>query len=251
MANNFVQPGDNLTLAIAAVASGDPVSVGEIHGVALTATDADGDVTVATRGVYSLSVKGIGDLGNVAVAMGNAIYFTAADVPKLSKKATGKLFGIALGAVVAGATTAIPVLIIHATPGAGDMPQGLGVRRVVKALYDFATLGGAIGAIGLGVSLPDNAIITRTWVEVLTTLTSATDAATVALKAEAADDIVAAIAISNVANPWDAGLHEGVSTGTAATMKKTTAVRELTATVAVEALTAGKFYLVVEYVVTE
>jgi len=128
--------------------------------------------------------------------------------------------------------------------------DGLGIKKMAKATYDFAVNGGAISAISLGVTLPDNAVITRCWVDVITTLTSATDAATIALHAEAANDLVSALAISNGGNIWDAGLHEGIPVDTAATNKKLTAARALTATIAVEAVTAGKFIVVVEYVVT-
>ncbi|HEY3314476.1 MAG TPA: DUF2190 family protein [Bacillota bacterium] len=252
MANNWVQRGKHLLLTLAAIVSGHPVALGGIHGVALGATDADGQVMVDTEDVYSLSVKGVDDLGNKAVAIGDPVYFVTADDPHLSKKQSGAYFGTALGAVVAGATTAIPVKLAHGSPGIADLPADVGVKRTVKALYDFAVHGGAIGAIGLGVYIPIKAVITRTYVEVLTTLTTAgADAGTIALHAEAADDIVAAIAVSNAANPWDAGMHEGVSTGTAATFKKTTAARQITATIAGQAVTAGKFYVVAEYVVTE
>jgi len=121
----------------------------------------------------------------------------------------------------------------------------------VKAQYDFAELGGTIGAIGLGVTIPDNAIIMRAYVDVLTTCESAADTATIALHAEGADDIVAAIAINDGTNPWDAGLHEGIEDGTVANAVKTTAARELTATIAVQDLTAGKFNLFVEYVLSD
>ncbi len=106
---------------------------------------------------------------------------------------------------------------------------------------------------GLGVYLPDNAIITRTWYENLTTFTSATDAATIALGADtdAEAGIKAAVAISNGANAWDAGIVEGIQTGVASNfMTKLTAQRELCATVAVEALTAGKLRMYCEYVVS-
>lgn len=129
--------------------------------------------------------------------------------------------------------------------------DGNSLKKMAKATYDFEVDGGAIGAIGLGVTIPDNAVITRAWVDVITTLTSATDAATIALHANAANDLVSAIAISDVSNPWDAGLQEGIPVDSAATAIKLTAARELTATVAVEALTAGKFVLMVEYMITE
>lgn len=119
------------------------------------------------------------------------------------------------------------------------------------AYYDFATDGGAIGTITLrGTKLPKGARITRAWYEVQTTFTSATDAATIAIgiPTDDATGIVGATAISAGGNVWDAGLHEAIQTGTAATMsEKTTAERALTATIAVEVLTAGKFVLVYEY----
>jgi hypothetical protein len=132
--------------------------------------------------------------------------------------------------------------------------DGLHAHRVARATYDFAVDGGAIGTIGLGVTLPDNAIITRAWYEVITTLTSSTDAATVAIGLPVDDvgGIVAAIAISDVSNPWDAGLHEAIQDGTVANFStKTTAAREISIDIAVEALTAGKFIVFCEYVVSD
>lgn len=153
---------------------------------------------------------------------------------------------------------------VGAKVGLGDVIEGIGqdiaalqtddsgeIKKTAKGQYDFGASGGAQGTFALGVNIPDNAIITRAWVEVLTTLTSGTDAATVALHAEGADDIVAAIAISNGGNPWDAGFHEGIQDGAAANMIKMSALRALTATVAVEDLTAGKFNVFVEYYISE
>jgi len=132
--------------------------------------------------------------------------------------------------------------------------DGLLPRRIARATYDFAEHGGAISTIGLGVTLPDNAIVIRSWYEVITTLTSATDAATVSIDIPVDDvaGILAAIAIDDVANPWDAGLKEAIQDGTAANFStKTTAARELSITIAVEAVTAGKFIVFYEYVVSD
>lgn len=126
---------------------------------------------------------------------------------------------------------------------------GLTVQGVAVATLD-ATAGVAIGAHGLGVTLPDNAIIRDSLVDVVTTFTSATDAATIALHTQTAGDIVAAVAISAGSNPWDAGLHAGVPVGTAATSIKLTAAREITATVAVEDLTAGVLVVFIDYVLS-
>ena len=132
--------------------------------------------------------------------------------------------------------------------------DGLHARRIARATYDFAVDGGAISTIGLGVTIPDNAIVVRAWYEVLTTLTSATDAATVALTIPTDDvgGIVAAIAISDASNPWDAGNHEAIQTGTVANFaNKCTAARGLSMTIATEALTAGKFILYAEYIASD
>jgi predicted RecA/RadA family phage recombinase len=117
MAKNQVYPyTEHLAISEAATdpatpASGDPVLVGQIPGVALTAERADGTVTIATDGVWSLSVKGIDGGGNSAVAVGDIIYYVTGDTPKLSKKATGVRFGYARGTVGTGATATIPVQV--------------------------------------------------------------------------------------------------------------------------------------------
>lgn len=64
MAKNFVQVGENLTLPVCKnVKSGELVQVGKIIGIALTdAKTDDGDhyyVTIATKGVWNLTLKGV------------------------------------------------------------------------------------------------------------------------------------------------------------------------------------------------
>jgi hypothetical protein len=147
---------------------------------------------------------------------------------------------------------------------------GTVVRELAVATFDPSATSGerTIAAHGLGVYIPTKAIITRVWVDVVTTFTSATDAGTIALHLQAANDVVSAIAISDASNVWDAGIRGSkigvpalADTATetalvvnalfAASMLKLTAVRELTATVAVEALTAGKANIFVEYVISD
>lgn len=96
-------------------ASGDPVRFGNITGVALTAKGDGGNAAADTTvdfstAVYDLSVKAVNDSGNSAVAVGDAIFYVDADTPKLSKKASGYFFGIALEAITSGATDTINVL---------------------------------------------------------------------------------------------------------------------------------------------
>lgn len=106
-------------------ASGDPVRVGPLTGVALTAKGDGGNAATDTSvdvglNVYRLSVKGVDDAGNVAVAVGDQLFYVDADTPKLSKKGSGRYFGIALEAVTSGATTTI--MVFHA-PTAGPGVQ--------------------------------------------------------------------------------------------------------------------------------
>lgn len=147
----------------------------------------------------------------------------------------------------------------------------LTAKKMAVAIFDPSANTGdrTVAAHGLGVYIPDNAVITNVFVDVITTFASTaggTDLATIALHVQAADDIVAAIAISDASNPWDAGIHGSkigypnlgadaahdsaleVAALYAGVMLKMTAERELTATVATAALTAGKLVVYVEYI---
>lgn len=106
-----------------------------------------------------------------------------------------------------------------------------------------------VDAHGLGLIVPKNSIVTRAVYKVLTTFTSpTTDDATIALHLVAANDIVSAVSI-DTGTTWDAGAPVlGIPvTATAATWLTTTVDSEVTATVAVEALTAGKLVLWLEW----
>lgn len=123
------------------------------------------------------------------------------------------------------------------------------VQKVALAVYDFAVDGGVIGAITLAgtTQLPDNAVVTAVTHDVLTTCTSATDAATIALSVPTDGALTTALAISNAANIWDAGAH----LPNTVLPKKLTAARNLQITVAAEALTAGKIVFAVQYYVSQ
>lgn len=157
--------------------------------------------------------------------------------------------------------------------GAIKAESGNGIRHVARAIFDTAGTDSAgvanttIAAHGLGVYVPINAIVTNAWYDVPTTFVSAgADAGTIALGVQSATDLVAAIAISNASNVWDAGIRGTLvgmqaldgnaltaianAAANAATCIKTTAERELTATVAGQVLTAGKLVLFVEYFIS-
>ena len=92
--------------------SGDPVLAGQIPGVALTAKDTNNLNTVALDGVADLSVKGENNAGNIAVAVGDILYYEAGQTPPINKdNVAGVRFGYALGAVSSGATTTITVKV--------------------------------------------------------------------------------------------------------------------------------------------
>jgi hypothetical protein len=95
--------------------SGDPIVLGEgtadLPGVVVVDRNTEGVATVERDGSFWLNVNAVNAGGNSAVALWDIIYWTAADPTKLSKKATGKVFGYALTTLAAGATGQVEVLI--------------------------------------------------------------------------------------------------------------------------------------------
>lgn len=104
---------------------------------------------------------------------------------------------------------------------------------------------------GNAIVIPDNSRVWDGFYEVVTTFTSATDAATISIGIPTDDvaGILAAAAIST-GTTWDAGAPKAIiQVGTvAAISEKTTAARNVNMTVAVEVLTAGKVYVYLEVV---
>lgn len=126
-------------------------------------------------------------------------------------------------------------------------PQYTGRTKWARGYYDFATDGGAIGALNLrGDKIPAGARVLATYIDVTTIVTSG-GAATVSLGVETATDVRAAAILGNapslaaVATPLGA-----ITRATAAT--KTAAERHIVATIAVATLTAGAFSVLVEYI---
>lgn len=102
-----------LTVTDGGVASGDPCLCGQIAGVAQYPKDVSNGTVVDTKGVYSLSVKGVTTAAaGSAVAAGDKLFYVPGNTPKLSKAvgdAGAIFFGWALGAVNSAATTTIDV----------------------------------------------------------------------------------------------------------------------------------------------
>lgn len=145
--------------------------------------------------------------------------------------------------------------------------------KIAQAIFDTTKNDSAgvanttVAAHGLGVYLPIGAVITRAWYQVKTSfLDGASNNATIALSVASAGDLVAAIAISDASNVWNAGVRGTVAgsyaertvagdtaildaaSKAASMIGALSAEKELVATVAVHALTAGKLILWVEYV---
>lgn len=132
-------------------------------------------------------------------------------------------------------------------------------QRVIRCTFDFARLGGAVSTISLRSSttdalnnplttclLPKGAIIMETLIDTITTPTSS-GSATIALSTgQVAADLLAATAYGSVT-----GILAGIPLGTAATAIKLTADRTPTATIATAALTAGKFYVLISYILSQ
>lgn len=130
--------------------------------------------------------------------------------------------------------------------GTGKVGGGLGRRKYARGFYEFAVDGGAVGDIALrGERIPAGAVIVDALLDVNTVPTSG-GSATVAVKVESAADVQTAAAISGA--PWSTATPKRATFDADTAVVKTTASRAITATVAVAALTAGKFSVLVEFV---
>lgn len=130
--------------------------------------------------------------------------------------------------------------------GTTDLAQdGVEPLKMVVATYDFSVSGGSSAAsIDLGQLLPSGAVVRRSFLDVITQPVGS--GASVRITSEASGDILASSAVSGLT----IGRTDGVSTGSVANMKKMTASRELYLEVFNHDLTAGKFRVYVEYVMS-
>lgn len=120
---------------------------------------------------------------------------------------------------------------------------GLGALRVARFVFDAGVVANqAIGAHGVDVELPAHAIVVGGFLDVNTAFTSEdTNTGTIAISVEGANDIVSAAAVSGA--PYSTIGRKAIipkANTPESTSVKTTQAREITATVAVAALTAGK-----------
>ncbi len=121
-------------------------------------------------------------------------------------------------------------------------------KNCVKAVWDFAVQGGAVGTLNLKddqgdeIVLPAGAIITGGMIDVLTAMDSAGGTGTIALGANTGVDLLAAVDADTLSD-----LVAIVPVGTAATAVKLTAASNVKLDIGTEALTAGKIAVYLEY----
>lgn len=188
-------------------------------------TKLSGDVTYSSAGSSSMAVGSV-DSAEIAT--------NAVDSAEIAANA------VTASELAAGAITEADTFAQSA--------DGLHLKRIVRVTYDVAVDLGTIAAHTLGVSLPANALIQRSWIYVVTQFVDG-GSGTVAFHCEDANNIKTATDITGTA---DGGIIEGAQVGTTATMTGSIAATcEITATVATAEQTAGKAILFVEYVVVE
>jgi hypothetical protein len=158
-----------------------------------------------------------------------------------------------LGAAAGTLITATAAEINASVAAAGLAADGLLRMGVARFTFDPSATAGmrTSGAHGLGVTLPQYAVVIGGFFEVNTVFTSAAGTATVAIMVQGANDIQTATAVSGA--PYSTtGLNAITpkSNTPETTGIKLTAAREITATVAVQDLTAGKLTGFLHYVVS-
>lgn len=150
--------------------------------------------------------------------------------------------GVGAASIAAGAITEAKL-----DPATNNV---LNAGRWARYLYDFSTLGGAVSTIALtGAALPAKAIVIGGIMRVLTAITGGAGT-TAGVDLEAASDIILATIVAGA--PWSTtGRKAIIPVFTAATAVETTQARTPTITVGVNPITAGKFNLFLQYVITD
>lgn len=184
---------------------------------------------------------GSGDSGGIQLSSGNIIVGDAsgnANSVAMSGDATISNAGVV--ALAAGVVTEADLLAQSA--------DGLHAKRVARATLDCGVSSCTVGALGLGVTLPANALLQRSFFYTVTQFVDG-GAGTVALSCEDANNIFSAADITAITGGT---VTDGVQDGTAATITGSIAAAcEITATIAVAEQTSGKLILFVEYMVVE
>lgn len=201
-----------------------------------------GEISLAEGSILQGNASGAAEALDMsadgALAIGDGTNVGAAVMSGDATLANDGTLTIASNAII---TSKINANAVNASKVANsDGTGGQYIQEYVLAVYDFAVDGGSQGTIVLADSgtFVDNSVVTLESVDVITTFTSSTDAATIKVGAVTDGDLSTAIAISDAGNPWDAGAHLG--TEYTPTPLKTTGSRTVNLTIATEDLTAGK-----------
>ncbi len=225
---------------LATLSSGN-LLVGSAGGVA-TSVAMSGDATIVASGALTIA--------NSAITNAKVSGSAAIDYSKMATMTGDVTMSANVSAI--GASKVLSTMI-----SSSDGAVKLARASVLYSDLNTATTGVAFLT---GPTIPNNAIIKQVYYEVLTTFVDNgtagnADSATIKLGIEDQDnDELAAVAISDGGNPFDAGIHAGISVGTAATMLKLSAARQLAVTWTAgtgdsTALTAGSMDVFIEYVV--
>lgn len=98
---NFIQTGVNLTIpAPAIIVSGDVIVVGKLTGIAAADAAVGADLDVVTEGVFALP-----KIAANVFAVGDSVYYKAADKLVTSTASGNTLIGYATAAAAAGAAS--------------------------------------------------------------------------------------------------------------------------------------------------
>lgn len=144
--NNYVQPGDTLQLTAptGGVVSGQGVIIGELFVVATHGADATEEFVGQVTGVIELT-----KVGSQAWAVGDAVYWDAANDRASTSPAVGPKIGVVTETVGSGAGETAGRVRLDAVSGAGSVGAGGGAGGVVvEGMPTPTSLLGA-GAIAL------------------------------------------------------------------------------------------------------
>jgi len=139
-----------------------------------------------------------------------------------------------------------------ATQSLGEMSVG-SFKQTFQYVYDFTVLGGATGSIPLtqiNGPLPNNFIIQNAFIDVISGLTAGALATGAVSSGQSAGDLVIATLIAGAPFSTTGPKITIPLLGTIASWIKTSAQRSPALVVAVNAITAGKFNLWVEGVLS-
>jgi hypothetical protein len=221
---------DDDTMSVASAATDGLIGIFQ-H----TTTTAGDDVRVMLDGISPIKLGG-------GVTRGNPITSDAAG-KGVAAVLGQNIIGFALASGVNG--DIVPLKLAQGVLNSAGGANGNSFKLLATAVFDTGGVDKIVGDYALGVIIPIKAIITRGYADIITPFVSTSNDGTIALKAQGAGDLLAAVDADTLSN-----IVELIPDGTAAKMIKMTAARELTVSVATHKLTAGKAVFFVEYVMS-